>query len=630
VYWVDIGNQVLIFFIYAVSLNLLMGYAGQVSIAHAAFGAIGGYAAAYLAINDGWSFFPSVGIGMAMALVAGLIVSLPALRLTGDYLILLTLAVQAIILVAITGVSQLGGQYGLVGVPTPTVFGLTIATPTQFLYLFLVLGAIVLAICAAIARSRFGLVLRGIRDDQLATQSLGKNVFLYKMLIFGITSAFAGLAGLLLAYYNGTASPGLYGFDQSIAIVAAVVIGGRGNLFGSLLGAIIVVGTQPVFEKVLPFSPDTAALARLMFYGLTLVVIMRLRPQGLLPEGVSVVDLLRRGLAAVRGRKPAPAPARAEGSPASAAAVRSAGSGVVPEPALRTPVTGPRGTADAAEPVRPGQRAGSTIITVAEPPIGSSNGGAATATVVAVSGLSKAFGGIHAVQDLEMTVEKGRVTGLIGPNGAGKTTIFNLLTGTIRPDGGKVFLRGEDITGRSLNHIANLGMLRSFQDVRVFANLTPLENVLLAVREAEEGDTRAALVARGQADDHHGRKQIAMEYLEFVGLAEKAQYAAGSLPFGEQKLVALARVLAAEPDVLLLDEPASGIDKFWIERMVELVSRLRDLGLAICVVEHNLEVIRAVADRVYFLESGTVTAQGTMDELSRDKRLIEAYFGSTA
>jgi branched-chain amino acid transport system permease protein len=282
-------------------------------------------------------------------------------------------------------------------------------------------------------------------------------------------------------------------------------------------------------------------------------------------------------------------------------------------------------------PAEPAPRTASTATALAERPGGGSSGNGVGGTVVEVRGLGKAFGGIRAVRDLHMTIEKGKVTGLIGPNGAGKTTIFNLLTGAIRPDGGKVFLNGEDITGRSLNRIANLGMVRSFQDVRVYANLTPLENVLLAVRTSTEGETRAALVARGTAaQDTQGRKRIALEYLEFVGLAEKAEHVTGSLPFGEQKLVALARVLAAEPDVLLLDEPASGIDRAWIERIVELVRRLRDLGLAICLVEHNLEVIRAVADRVYFLESGTVTAEGSMDELSRDKRLIEAYFGTTA
>jgi branched-chain amino acid transport system permease protein len=628
-YWVDIGNQVLIFFIFAVSLNLLMGIAGQVSIAHSAFGAIGGYAAAYLAVKHGWSFVPCLGIGMGFALAAGLVVSLPALRLSSDYLILLTLAVQAIILVVITGVSVLGGQYGLVGVPTPTVFGMNFATPNQFLRLFIVLALIVFVICALIARSRWGLVLRGIREDELATQSLGKNVFVYKVSIFGITAAFAGLGGLLLAYYNGTATPGLYGFDQSIAIVAMVVIGGSGNLLGSLLGAVIVVGTQPFFEKVLPFSPEKAALVRLLFYGITLVVIMRLRPQGLLPEGVSVVKPLRRLASGIRARGGAPAreaPGLA-GMPAMEAAAGGSSGGAA-DGRRQEPTPATQSSPAPASQRGPEEHPAATTAAVGG---GSSNGSQPGALMVEVRGLSKAFGGIRAVQNLDLTIEKGKVTGLIGPNGAGKTTIFNLITGAIRPDAGTVLLRGEDITGRSLNRIATRGMLRSFQDVRVYANLTPLENVLLAVRGTEaEREAHAALVTRNHAKEGHNRPEIAMEYLDFVGLTEKAHHLTANLPFGEQKLVGLARVLAAEPDVLLLDEPASGIDKKWIDRIVELVAQLRDLGLAICLVEHNLEVVRAVADRVYFLESGAVAAEGTMDELSRDQRLIEAYFGTTA
>jgi branched-chain amino acid transport system permease protein len=625
-YWVTIADTVLIFFIFAVSLNLLMGYAGQVSIAQAAFGAAGGYAAAYLSITHGWSFFPAVGIGMVIALALGLLVSLPALRLTSDYLILLTLAVQSIILVVITGISALGGELGLTGVPFPSPFGLMIATPTQFLYLLLVFAGVVYVICAVIGASRFGLVLRGIREDELATQSLGKNVFLYKVVIFGVAAAFAGLAGVLLAYYNGTAAPGLYGFDQSIAIVAMVVIGGRGNLLGSLLGAIIVVGTQPFFEKVLPFSPEKAALVRLMFYGIVLIAIMRLRPQGLLPEGVSLAGPLRRAVSATRGRdreSPRPASSPTPFTPGGAARPDAAsGNGqergdVFPS---ETPASTGAGSA-------PGERqaAAPTLVAPATAVPGTE------APLVEVHGLSKAFGGIHAVHTLDLTIEEGKVTGLIGPNGAGKTTIFNLLTGAIRPDAGRVVLRGRNITAWSLNRVANHGMVRSFQDVRVCANLTPLENVLLGIRgRKSRRAARAALVTHSGAQDGHKASDVAREYLDFVGLAGKAEEITARLPFGEQKLVALARVLAAEPDVLLLDEPASGVDKMWIDRIVELVAELRDRGLAICLVEHNLEVVRSLADRVYFLESGTVTAEGSLEDLSRDERLIKAYFGTTA
>lgn len=628
-YWVNVANLVLIFFVFAVSLNLLMGYAGQVSVAQAAFGAAGGYAAAYLATKHGWAFLPAVAIGMAVPLVIGLLVSLVAAGLTSDYLILLTLAVQSIILVIITGINAFGGTFGIVGVPSPSLLGFTALTPTQYLWLLIAFAVIVFVICWAIGRSRFGLVLRGIREDQLATQALGKNVFLHIVAVFGITSAFAGLAGTLYAYYEGTASPGLYGIDQSIAIVAMVVIGGSGNLLGSLLGTIIVVGTEPFFEKVLTFSPDKAALVRLMVYGLILVVVMRLRPQGLLPEGVSPVAAVRRRL---RHRAVSTPVAQggngARGEPRPSAATGGGSDGDPAERAATKPASLGAESSGPDVPSGPDLPAAASATDLV---VHSTNGDGTSPPIVEVHDLSKAFGGIRAVQNLNLTLTEGQITGLIGPNGAGKTTIFNLLTGTTRPDTGTVLLRGQDITGWSLHRVANHGMVRSFQDVRVYANLTPLENVLMAVSLERAGrEKRAALVTHVPGEAGGKPSATAMKYLDFVGMTGKARHVTASLPFGEQKLVALARVLAAEPDVLLLDEPASGIDKEWIDRMVELVAALRDRGLAICLVEHNLEVVRSLADRVYFLESGKVTAEGSMEELSREQRLIEAYFGATA
>ena len=621
-YWVDVANLVLIFFVFALSLNLLMGYAGQVSIAQAGFGAAGGYTAAYLSTKHGWSFLPAIGIGMVVALLIGLFLSLVAQELTSDYLILLTLAAQEIILVIITGINALGGTFGIVGLPSPSILGFTAVSLTQYLYLLLAFAAIAFAFCWAIGRSRFGLVLKGVREDQLATQSLGKNVFLYKVAIFVIASALAGLAGALYAYYEGTASPGLYGIDVSIAIAAMVVIGGRGNLLGSLLGAVIVEGTSPFFQKVLTFGANTAALVRLGTYGLILMIVMWLRPQGLLPEGVSVLAPIRRALSGKAITAPGTHAATNPPSPQPRAhAIAQSGARPQHEQALseQAPSSDDSGRAVA--------RRESPDSKLARP---ASNGRAEQTPIVEVSGIRKSFGGIRAVQDLNLNLEEGRVTGLIGPNGAGKTTIFNLLTGAVRPDSGTVRLRGQDITGWSLNRIANHGMVRSFQDVRVYANLTPLDNVLMAVhgkRTAREGET--SLVSDRAAKNGRNSTQVALAYLEFVGMQGKARQITASLPFGEQKLVALARVLAAEPDVLLLDEPASGIDKEWIDRIVELIAELRDRGLAICLVEHNLEVVGSVADHIYFLESGTVTAEGSMEELSHEQRLIEAYFGAT-
>ena len=537
-------------------------------------------------------------------------------------MILLTLAVQSIILVVITGINAFGGTFGIVGLPFPSLLGFTATSLTQYLFLLGGFAVIVFVACWAIARSRFGLVLRGIREDQLATQSLGKNVFLYKVTIFGITAALAGLAGALYAYYEGTASPGLYGIDVSIAIAAMVVIGGRGNLVGSLLGAIVVVGTEPFFQKVLTFNANKAALVRLMFYGVILIVVMRLRPQGLLPEGVSVVAPIKRAL---RRAPPPASEARLHGN-SGTTGVRAQHQGVTTDGHRGDRFSAERGRGDAGSAATRAQRE----TTVAGDPARSASPAGERPPIVEAYGISKTFGGIRAVRDLNLTLEEGRVTGLIGPNGSGKTTIFNILTGAIPPDAGRVLLRGEDITGWSLNRVATHGMVRSFQDVRVYANLTPLQNVMMAVRGAKTGrEKRASLVAHEHSESDRKPADIAIEYLDFVGMAAKARQITASLPFGEQKLVALARVLAAEPDVLLLDEPASGIDKQWIDRILELVAELRDRGLAICLVEHNLEVVGALTDHIYFLESGTVTAEGRMEELSKEKRLIEAYFGTT-
>jgi branched-chain amino acid transport system permease protein len=248
--------------------------------------------------------------------------------------------------------------------------------------------------------------------------------------------------------------------------------------------------------------------------------------------------------------------------------------------------------------------------------------------VVEVEGVRKSFGGIKAVDGLSFELLKGRVTGLIGPNGAGKTTVFNLLTGAIPPDEGTVRLFGEDITAWPIDRVARHGMVRSFQDVRVFPGLSVLDNVRMAV-PGQRGESLRDLFLtpwRVIADQRRTRG-AAEKALGFVGLAERGHVKVSTLPFGEQKLVALARILAADAEVLLLDEPASGMDIEWVDRMVDIIIRLRDHGLTICIVEHNLHVVERVADLIYFMEAGRISAGGTMQELAEDERLVEVYFG---
>ena len=585
-YQIDIFNQMLIFAIFALSLNLLLGYAGQVSVAHAGLGAVGGYAVGYLAVKHGTPYVEASIIGVLAATILGTAVSVPALRLNQAFLILLTLAFSTVSLTLIVGLPYFGGSYGLVGVSGVNLFGSNLIQPSDWLKLLLPIAAVVFITCWRIGESPFGRVLKGIREDEIATRSLGKDVFHYKIGIFAITSAMAGLAGVSLVYYNQLASPSQFTFSAVTTMVAMVIIGGMGNLVGSLIGVFLVVVSGPVLEKQVHASADQAALIRLIIYGAALIVVMRLRPEGILPEGTSLQGAATGAWRRLTGRS---------------------------------------------APAEPGSSAPPTVPVVAEVrPTGTRtlDGIADLHASVEVKGLVKHFGGIRAVDGLDFRLPTGKITGLVGPNGAGKTTVFNLITGAIRPDAGVVLLNGADITNLAPHRVANKGMVRSFQDVRLLPRLSVLDNVSLAV-PGQPGEHLGPLFLRPVLTTRAERRveEKARDALRFVGMEHRAGYPAGALGYGEQKLVALARMFATEANVLLLDEPASGIDRSWLEPILDVVIEARDRGKTICLVEHNLHIVERLADWVYFMEAGVVTAQGSMQDLVKQPRLAEVYFG---
>lgn len=583
-------DQILIYAIFALSLNLLTGYAGQVSVAHAAFGAIGGYALAYLFLTFKIGTLEGLAVAVVAAGLAGLIVGIPALRLKTEWLMLLTLAAQMIVIALVSTSAAFGGTYGLQSITGLTLFGHVLAEPSDFLPLFAVCAALVYALCRRFGESPYGRVLCAIRDDETACRSLGKDVFRFKTVVFGVTAAMAGLAGALLVINTSIASPTLFGFDLSSAVVAMIVVGGAGNFAGSMLGATTLVLLGPLFERVFHFNTDSAFTWRLVAFGAVLVLVMMFRPQGILPAGVSPVRWSKTKLRATREyalpsfeRKPAPhIPSRLAVGPiettSPAACVQNAVQGEI---------------------------------------------------VLAVRGLSKRFGGIVAADGLTFELRRGTITALVGPNGAGKTTVFHLLTGALRPDAGAIWLNGEDICGLRPDEVARRGMVRSYQNVRVFPALSALENVMLAIQR-QPGETVVPLLfapARTARVERQVRER-ALTWLRFVGIEAFAQHPAGALAFGQQKLVALARVLATDAAVVLLDEPASGIDQRWVDVMLGLIEELRVAGRTVCIVEHNLHVVDRLADHTYFMEVGRITAQGSFAELTATPRLAKAYFGT--
>ncbi|GAA1124865.1 branched-chain amino acid ABC transporter ATP-binding protein/permease [Nocardioides aquiterrae] len=591
-YYADIAISILILMTLGVSLNLLLGYAGRVSMAHAIFFGIGGFTAARLTLPTveelggvataglqtgfSWHWVPALLVAVVVAAVAALVISIPAVRLVrGEYLILLTLAFQ-LVANQLMGVLDkvTGGPYGLSGIPPIQLGSTPLILPEQFIWVMLAAAVVAIVICWGLGESPFGRLLKGIREHESAVASVGKNPVVPELLAFSISAAIAGGVGALAAFYYGSVVPSNYSLTYSIFIVSVVVLGGIGNLSGTVVGAIALGLLEPFLRE---YVGDEAIPWQTVIYGAALVVMMRLRPEGLLPEGFGPGRLLN-----WRGRK---APK------------------VVPteEEALA------RLSQDAPEVVTEGE---------AEP-------------IVQVLDLKKSFGGLKAVAGATFELERGKVTALIGPNGAGKTTIFNMICGTLRADEGRVFLRGEDVTGKPAYQLVRKGLARSFQDVRVCQRLTALNNVALGVQN-QPGERVSRLVLRPFATRTAEKRvrQKALDCLALLGIADRAHLRVSELSYGDQKLVAIARLLATDCDVLLLDEPTSGVDPASVEKVIDGIARLRTLGHTVCLVEHSVHFVQRLADRAVFLDQGAVIAQGTVDELMNRRELAELYFGT--
>jgi branched-chain amino acid transport system permease protein len=606
-YTADIAILILIYISLGASLNLLMGYAGQFSMAQAVFYGIGAYSAGLLAVNLGFSPLVSIAGAIGISFVSAGILALPAAkRVSGEYLILLTLAFQIVVNQLMNSMRNLtGGPYGFT-VPWLTLFGRDIISPVAYLPLMAGGCLIVLLITWGIGESPFGRLLKGIREDETAVRALGKNTTRAKLLVFGITAGLAGFIGGLSAFYYQFIAPGTYNLDLSIFVVSIIVLGGLGNLTGTIAGAIILGGLRPFLQNVDFIGDENSYPWQAIIYGLALILLMMFRPEGLLPEGTGIRSLRR--LAGHADRMPAMLPG------ALGALVAANGNATATAVPKTTVVA--RGAGDAG-------------IAPRETPAAAPTTAIAGPDIVRVEDLAKHFGGIYAVNGVNLSLRENQITALIGPNGAGKTTIFNLITGVLTPDRGRVYLRGRDITGQPPNEVANLGMARSFQDTRLFRRLTVLENVAMAVPH-QPGENVASLALRPVRCRRAEQETLAkaMGYLELIEMADKAHVRVANLSYGEQKVVAIARLLATESEVLLLDEPTSGIDPAVLDDMIALVLRLKALGRTICVVEHSLHVVEKLADHVVFMEDGRVTAEGTIGELTNQERLVEVYFGT--
>jgi branched-chain amino acid transport system permease protein len=588
--WADVANLAAIFTIYAVAVNLLVGWAGVPAVVPTAFGGAGGYSAAWFASLHHVPAPLAALIALIVGAIIGLVLSDPSMRLTIEYVILLTVAAASVIVGVIEAVAAFGGQAGFY-VTHLVAFGVHLDSVKSFLPFTVGLAVLSYLLVRWLGDSMYGIVLKGLREDELAVRASGFNTTRAKVAAFTISASLCGLAGALYVFYTGVAGPGSFGFTQGVLIVTMVIVGGLGRPFGPVIGAALVEVIPRLLQHVGGLSATTSAQLQQVAFGFGLIAIMMWRPTGILPEISS--PIVRRYV-----KRAAKLHRASRGSgPLTTAAVEADLADVAPTELHQLP------TADDGEPTM----------------------------VLTAKALRKRFGGLVVADGFDFALPAGQIVGLVGPNGAGKTTLFNLLSGAIRPDSGSVSLFGKDVTGRQINKVVHNGMVRSFQEVRLSYGLTVLENVLLGAAQPKTVSLLRMIVApRAVRREVATALDRAASALELVDLQGKPLEVAGNLSFGEQKLVALARVIATDAQVMLLDEPVAGVGTDIARSVLKLIGELGRQGRTILLVEHNLEVVRDVATSVYFLEAGGIRAHGTYEDLTSDPELAASYFGTVA
>ena len=577
----------------ATGWNIMGGYAGYISLGNSAFIGLGAYTTGILAAKDNVSPFLGCLVGGLVAAVAAAILSLVTRRTRGMYFIIVTFAaLQLLGIVATIWSGLTGGSQGL-ALPIPT-WPLAYQN-WPFYYPLLALLVLAVAVSAWVRRSKLGLGLFAIQDDEDKAAGLGLATNAYKLIAFVLGGTFLGVAGGIYAYdvtfLNVSA---VFDIVTSMLIVLAALLGGRGTLWGPVLGAFIIEPLANLTSTSLG-GANAGAIRLLLFGGLLGLVVLFL-PRGLLPT-VSGWKNQRHSQ-----DQQQPDPER----------LRLTSSGTI------TPEDGhPQDPARPSHLLDDDRRSGNPAPVAPDP---ADLALALTGTVLEVRALSRSFGGLRAVDDVDLDLAPASVTGLIGPNGSGKTTLFNLIDGTVRPSSGRLTLAGHRLDRAGRRARAHAGLARTYQLPRLFPSLTVLENVVLAERRLSLARLFLPRVTAAE-------RARAMPVLADLGLAQHASTSPAALSYGQRKLIELAQVLWLAPAVVLLDEPAAGISPALSQRLAGLIRQLRAAGVGVLLVEHDVAFLASLSDRVYVMANGKIIASGTVAEVSADQAVVDAYLG---
>ena len=577
-YLLELVNLGLISLIVVVGLNYITGYCGQINFGQAAFWGIGAYVTAILTLK-GLSFWFALPLAALATGLFSLLLGVPTLKLRAYYLAMATIAFGEIIqLVLIHWEPVTGGTSGLRNVPGVSIAGFKLNGHVQHYYFLLAWCVLALGLALRVRASKLGRAMIALRDSEIAAEVAGVDTVRVKMLAFALSSIYAGVAGGLYVTYVNYVSPDLFSNTQAVLFFTMLVVGGTGSAVGAVIGTVVLTA----LPEALRFLKEWY----MVLYGVGVILMIVFLPEGI----VSLAARIRARRDMTRGQ----AGARGAGG-----VTASTGTGRANVAAIA-----PRATS-----ANPAANAGHDVL-------------------LEVRDVTQRFGGLVALDGVSLTVRRGTVHAVIGPNGSGKTTFLNVLSGAYTPQAGSVLLAGTELLGLRPHAIAHAGMSRTFQNIRLYKSLTVLENVMVGgACRSRAGIFDILAGTRRRRTEEAAMREAALEALAFVGLADHAARPAGSLAYAQQRLLEIARAVATNPDILLLDEPAAGMNPQEAALLMRTIRALCERGITVIFVEHNVKLVMGVSDRVTVFDFGRKIAEGTPAQVQAEPAVIAAYLG---